>query len=168
MKIQDILLASNVKRWGIVNTIGTQSVAEHSFNVTMIARAIAAELNMKDECIIKYALDHDLDEIFTGDIPTPAKERLNIGRSYNGKSYGNLSSEEAMVVKLADMIDGLYFIIDNQIGRHAHIVTESMISKYEQYCDLIAGTHAHIVKAANKITNQITCEVYEAEKRERG
>ena len=59
MNINDILLAQNIARWTIVSTIQKQSLAEHLFNVTMIARNIATEANMPDDKIIKYALDHD-------------------------------------------------------------------------------------------------------------
>lgn len=166
MKIQDILLASNVKRWGIVSTIRVQSVAEHAFNVTMIARAIAKQVDIEDDCnIIKYALDHDLDEIFTGDIPTPAKERLGLKTDYNGNSYARCSTEEAMIVKLADVIDALQFLIDNQVGRHAHQVADYLMDKYDQLCLLYESSHPKIVAASHYVINEITAGEYEAEQR---
>ena len=64
----------------------------------MIARDIAVEADMDDYMIVKYALDHDLDEIMTGDIPSPAKERMNIKTDYNGKSREQCNEKEKIIV----------------------------------------------------------------------
>ena len=164
MKIQDLMLAQDIKRWTIVRTIKEQSLAEHSFNVTMIARAICKELGVDDTNVTKYALDHDLDEILTGDIPTPAKSRLKINTTYEGGSRSNCNSEEVSIVKLADMIEAIAFITDNQVGRHAHVVGNELMSRYQRRCDLISATNPKLIEACNKVVSDLLDGQYEAEK----
>jgi len=94
--------ASIIPRWAIIRMSRTQSVAEHSFNVAMITRAILSNFimeTMDDNEIIVAALDHDWkEEIYTGDIPSPAKvdHEQPVGT-------GN------KVIKLADMIEAYVF-----------------------------------------------------------
>ncbi len=164
MEIQDLMLAQDVKRWTIVRTIRDQSLAEHTFNVTMIARAIAKEMGIDDTKIIKYALDHDLDEILTGDIPTPAKARLKINTAYDGKSFQECDSREASVVALADIIEAIAFITDNQVGRHANAVGSYLMDRYKHRCDLVGTVDPVLISACNVIVKKLLDEPYEAEK----
>ena len=163
MRIQDIMLAQDVKRWTIVRTIRDQSLAEHTFNVVMISRAIAANLGIDDTKIIKYALDHDLDEILTGDIPTPAKDRLKISTSYDGKSFEECNSQEASIVALADIIEAIAFITDNQVGRHAHVVADYLMNRYQRRCDLVGAMDPKLIDACNKVVKDLLDGKYEAE-----
>lgn len=123
LKIQDILRASDVKRWSTLNTSRQQSVAEHTFNVVMIARAICKRAGMADDLVTKYALEHDLDEILTGDIITPVKMKMKeAGFDIKQIEDGGLnawSDDAYLIVKMADMIEGLWFLSDNAIGRYA-------------------------------------------------
>jgi len=163
MRIQDIMLAQDVKRWTIVRTIKNQSLAEHTFNVTMIARAIACRMGVDDTKIIKYALDHDLDEILTGDIPTPAKERLKINTAYDGKSFKECDSTEASIVALADIIEAIAFITDNQVGRHAHTVGDYLMNRYQSRCDLVGALNPELIAACNDVVKDLLDGKYEAE-----
>ncbi len=163
MQIQDIMLAQDVKRWTIVRTIRDQSLAEHTFNVVMIARDIAARMGINDTKIIKYALDHDLDEILTGDIPTPAKDRLKINTSYDGKSFKECDSQEASIVSMADMIEAIAFITDNQVGRHAHIVADYLQERYQSRCNLIGSVNPKLIGACNAVIKSLLNGKYETE-----
>lgn len=134
LNIQDILRAQNVQRWNIVQTANKQSLAEHTFNVTMIARALCVEMKVNDTLVIKMALEHDLDEVKTGDIPAPAKRNLNISPPeefsyYKDKSY----PMENGIVKMADMIESLWFIKENAVGRHAKVVADNMEMAYNSF-----------------------------------
>lgn len=77
---REIRDASFVKRWSIVRTIRDQSIAEHQYFVTMYANDIASALDLPQMlhlALLQQCLWHDLkDEIFTGDIPGPAKRAL--------------------------------------------------------------------------------------------
>lgn len=135
MNINDLLLAQNIKRWTIVSTIHDQSLAEHSFNVCMIARCICTEADIDDTKVIKYALDHDLDEIKTGDIPSPAKARMGIKNEYKGKSKDDCNNEELAIVKAADLLDALLFIKYNNHDRHGKQVQGYMEKKWYDFME---------------------------------
>jgi len=127
MNIQDIYRAHHVDRWQIVNVSRTQSLAEHSFNVAMIAREIAIRIGLTSHLadITEWALIHDLPEIATGDIASPLKVYMrNLGDGEDGveKLESRISKEYRVtkkavretvvndIVKLADLIDGIRYL----------------------------------------------------------
>lgn len=137
MKINDILRATGVTRWHIVRTVRPQSLAEHTFDVTMIARAIAKIAGYDDYEIIKAALLHDLDEIITGDIPTPTKERarangFEINELYKSVTGREISPDEALIVHLADKMADLYWLWMYALGPHSNRVYETMAETYNE------------------------------------
>ena len=70
------LRLSHIKRWGIVLTTGTQSVAEHTYRVWQLVHlwGPAAGLTPEEQALAeRYALLHDMPEIRTGDMPTTIK-----------------------------------------------------------------------------------------------
>lgn len=114
---------SVVKRWTVINTIQTQSVAEHCFNVERIARRIAMEwLRIKDPVILdqisQAALHHDDGESETGDIPAPAKhvlkeEYLDEQRRLWSGTIGGVGG----IIKLADKMEAYWFMaMESQLG----------------------------------------------------
>lgn len=127
---------SSVKRWVIIEMSRAQSVAEHSFNVAVIANGllskmavdvcfhmndilhIDANINLVRADVLEWALMHDLPEVLTGDIPTPVKKHLR--DSIDGMEdtifpgYGNMRKRfegtiVEVIVKLADDIDAIQF-----------------------------------------------------------
>ena len=67
---------ATVPRWTIIPTIQKQSVAEHSYFVGLYADWIASMVKYEGsrETLIGYGLLHDMPEIVTGDLPTPAPQ----------------------------------------------------------------------------------------------
>lgn len=123
MNIQDRLRASSVKRWHIVNTSREQSMAEHAFNVAQIAIELRMRLNpgiIKADCRadVLLALDHDMEEILEGDIPTNAKPNRKLQEFFEQRPW-----DCKHYVKMADLIDMCVFIEDYGIGRHAKAVS---------------------------------------------
>lgn len=165
MNINDILLAQNIKRWTIVATKTDQSLAEHLFNVTMIARAICAEAEMDDSKVTKYALDHDLDEIMTGDIPSPAKERLGMKSIYEGKSGIFCTAEERAIVKAADLIDAVLFIKYNHFDRHGRHVMNYTRNKLDKYMAILHIDMPVVYNAVENTIAMLEFGVYDAEVR---
>lgn len=69
-----------VPRWTITRNIRSRNVAEHSFFVALWALRIAeyAEMELKEQLyLVRLALVHDVEEVITGDIPSPFKSALN-------------------------------------------------------------------------------------------
>lgn len=117
-------------RWGIVRTIRQQYLAEHTFFVAMYANDLGVYLGLPLEqqaTLLQMALWHDMDEVFTGDWPGPAKRALIKDRAdsdaavsaWMAQIFDNVPTRDgensphnkavrdqlATVVKLADMID---------------------------------------------------------------
>lgn len=115
MNIQDILRASSVTRWHIVATSREQNLAEHSFNVAMISRAICKELGIDDTTATKLALEHDLDEIIYGDIPSHTKKKLGINPPYKAPQR---DIDSCIIVRVADLLDAVLFIKRYHTDRH--------------------------------------------------
>ena len=128
--IQNILRATNVKRWHIVNTMREQNIAEHQWNVTMIARAIAKKAGSDISAVTEYALTHDLHEVVDGDLPSPTKEWLSSqGIVFNSDT--DTEWETIFIVKLADILEMIWFLADHGIGRHAEMVLSKLSDKID-------------------------------------
>lgn len=103
---------AHVPRWCIVRTNRRQSVAEHAFFVTRYAIEIARAIDMPvDARFIEYCLRHDDDELHSGDIPAPYKKAMRL-ESLKSEC---LSEKEWMVFKAADIVEGILFLVDEQL-----------------------------------------------------
>ncbi len=134
---KDIFALSNVTRWHHTATKRRQSVAEHSYNVAMLAQRIAAEIDMIPPhfaWVATAALVHDLPEVDFGDIPAPTKLFLdhNLGslESIDECTTAMFYLRRKMspppiprpvheLVKLADLLEALIWYVMNgdQKGR---------------------------------------------------
>lgn len=102
----------HVSRWTIVPMTRHDSVAEHSYRVAAIAEFIADRLEphiLKVDRLhlLHLALAHDIEEVLSGDIPTPAKIHINkiaIKAAVDGV-FEDPGSPESAIVKAADFID---------------------------------------------------------------
>ena len=117
----DVMRMMVIKRWGIVSMTRTQSVAEHSYNVAMMALNIynnSRRLDVSVEWILTLALTHDLPEIHTGDIPMSLKtdDIKRAVKEYENAAYPKLSAFkqqsreiELLVVKIADIMEAITY-----------------------------------------------------------
>lgn len=138
LKINDILRASGVTRWHIVRTVQPQSLAEHTFDVVFIARAIAKLAGYDDYNITKAALLHDLDEIVAGDPPTPTKERAlekgwDLNELYRTITGREISDDESLIIHLADKMADLYWLWLHALGPHSNRVYEAMADRFNEF-----------------------------------
>ena len=94
-----------VPRWAVMPTITKQNVAEHSYHVAQTCRwLIPRHENFRSHTfaleVIELALDHDLDEALSGDIPAPYKKT---------KEWDS-ASEAVKLVGLADVMEAMAFL----------------------------------------------------------
>jgi 5'-deoxynucleotidase YfbR-like HD superfamily hydrolase len=62
----------HTKRWGIINTNRTQTVAEHTAGVAILADQIAITRGLSESdhlALLRHCLYHDAFEVVTGDFP---------------------------------------------------------------------------------------------------
>lgn len=145
-------IASVVTRWGVIRTHGRDTIADHSYRVAMYAQDIARLIEWAVDdykayyWLMRYALIHDLDELFTGDTVTFVKSEI-IDRD-RAAHFVALQMQDRMpgiaaeftqiaslpyadgikkIVKAADWFDSMLFIIgEQQMGNEP-------IAKYEAY-----------------------------------
>lgn len=109
MKLNDQLKAAGVTRWHIVETTRTQNLAEHQFNVALIARrlgALCGLISTEQTACMALALTHDQHEIVDGDTPSTAKGE----RGLEGGQMGR-------IVQMADKIEAYWFIKHRHVNR---------------------------------------------------
>jgi 5'-deoxynucleotidase YfbR-like HD superfamily hydrolase len=137
--------SSTVKRWGIVAISKEQSVAEHTFQVTMIASRLCDMMGESEVVrgqVIEYALVHDMAEVLTGDMATPlkdfigpeAKARLEkfeeqilvLGRSIE------TGDRIKWIVKIADLVEAITFLNQHSITEHGKQVAGYLREKLDR------------------------------------
>ena len=148
----DLLRASQVQRWHILNTSRQQNMAEHSYMVAVISLALhhfihrpsPFELNEAEVMqLVVGALFHDSPEIRTGDIPTPGKELIEKHAPVLMKEIdralmpelpfvgGNVPEGLRRIIKMADIIEAAHWIRNNGAGDFAEQVAEKCYRKVE-------------------------------------
>lgn len=130
----------HIKRWGLMRNTIEENVAEHSFNVSMIAHALCIIGNTvygkaySESEVVLAAMYHETGEAITGDLPTPVKYfNEDITQAYKKIER---HAEQTMVDMLPDCM-------------------KKQISPY--VLGQISGDAARIVKAADKLCAYIKC-----------
>jgi hypothetical protein len=135
MSFDDIAAVSHTKRYHMVPTLRVQDLGEHHYRVTMFASKILTEMirwteetAKKEELeamrprILAYALVHDVDETWGGDVSTATKsivgrEHFEVVPRWFWKERGVEPPvpDRAVknIVKAADILDGYLFAYAN-------------------------------------------------------
>ncbi|MDD4296095.1 MAG: 5'-deoxynucleotidase [Ruminiclostridium sp.] len=129
-----------ITRWGLMRNTNSESIQEHSLQVSMIAHALSLIKNtyfggcVNSERIAVLAMYHDSNETITGDLPTPIKYyNPSISNAY--KDLENISKEKLLSMlpeELADEYRRILFFGE-------------------------ASDEGKIVKAADRISAYIKC-----------
>lgn len=131
---------SFVPRWGILRCIKRQTLAEHSYYVTLYAGQIADAIEWSGNRarLLDAALRHDVEEVYMSDIPGPSKRAMihdrdkhedylhtenlrRFGMDYNkrnGTYYLNAIDDDAYeqcqeikaIIKVADLLDECFYL----------------------------------------------------------
>jgi hypothetical protein len=119
---------SVVKRWAILHTVQTQSVAEHIFNVERILYQIADAWFCLDDTatakLLKAAHFHEEEEALSGDLPSMVKPYFDtsefIQHHSDSLTYSNVLSDLGYlgtILKLADKMEGYRFLcMEERLG----------------------------------------------------
>lgn len=131
MGLRDQLNLSYVPRWTIVPMLRSQSVAEHTYRVAVIARDLGLRLNVPGtgNLAAVSALYHDTEESVTGDIPSTAKPPTPWPDTQVG-----------VLVKLADMLESMWWVRMWGHGPRIDTIFTRLSSMVESLTLYAAGT----------------------------
>jgi len=132
---------SDVIRYSGTKVLNKENLAEHSYYVSVLADGIAEDIEQKFDVsldrykILKYALYHDIEEIFTWDIVTPVKYKSKDLREKFEEVWNLILTEELeshfsenthiaeMIIKAHNEYDEKKDeVLENQIVKFADIL----------------------------------------------
>lgn len=136
--IADLYRLAEIKRWHIVHLNQKQSVAEHSFFVALLAMRLASAIGAPVGRTVQYALLHDAEEAWTGDIPSPVKQYVEKAKIPVKEMMGDMYTEPhspivAHVVKIADMAESMKFLVRHGDSRHTIQVKDDLSSRLDDF-----------------------------------
>lgn len=133
--INDLYRLADIKRWHIVKMDQKQSVAEHSFFVALLAMRFAAAIGCPVGRVVQYALLHDAEESWTGDIPSPmkSKDKLPYQEMMGDMHIDSIAPITRAVVKICDYTESIKFLSRNGSSRHTEMVKSNTIDKLWDY-----------------------------------
>jgi len=115
-RIRFICNGMATKRFHTMRTLQENTVAHHSFGVAMLVLELTEGNASAD--LLREALHHDLAEHVLGDMPAPAKRKMDIGKVVSAEEErllgelwfpAELSEGEKRTLKIADALDGAMF-----------------------------------------------------------
>lgn len=132
-----------LQRWGLKRNAVAENVMEHSWEVSVIAHALALIRNrhfdgtLDVNAIVVAALYHDCSEVITGDMPSPIKYHSSeITQAY--KSIERRAERELLALLPEDLQ-----------GDYQQVMLE----------DKIPSEHHAIIKAADTISAYLKCQM---------
>lgn len=150
----DLRRLGTTKRWAVVHTDRDQTVAEHSHMVAMVALRLAEVMEFKPEwqlAIVRFALLHDAEEAWTGDIASPVKRYLDRDKLPTGAFLGKwvdhitiCPPEAQNLVKIADLACDILYLLDHGRSRHAVMVRDEIHARLIDHmgeCGYAPGDH---------------------------
>ena len=168
--VEAIMRMHSVKRWHMIDTTRQQTLAEHSANVAMLAMMIAATSPIftfgDPAAIAAAALVHDVEECFTGDIPTLTKRSLTGLEGLEDKVTPavfklKMTGSSAALIKICDLADGIRFIRLHGVdatARHAREGLELQLRRRLDDADEKLGWSESVLRHVRK---QIMFYAYE-------
>jgi len=141
MNILKVLESSGVSRFHAVPGLAQQTIAQHSWGVSMLCQYFNPECRKE---LVLAALTHDCTELVTGDIPATAKWEspelkiiLDQIESKTEQEWGiqfTLDEDEKRLLKLCDGLEGMNYCLERR--RHGEL--EASVVFY-RWADFIMG-----------------------------
>lgn len=142
---------SDVIRYSGTKVLNKENLAEHSYYVSVLADSIAEDIEYKHEInidrykVLKYALYHDIEEIFTGDIVTPLKYksqdlRVKFEEVWNLILREELESHFQWNMHIAEMILNTY----SEYGEGKDEILENKIVKFADILQALSYTMSEL------------------------
>jgi hypothetical protein len=168
--VETVMRLHAVKRWHMIDTTRQQTLAEHSANVALLAMMIAktAPINYFDDSntIAAAALVHDIEEAFTGDIPSHTKKRLQgidtLEKEVLHPAFKvEININSISLIKLCDLADGIRFVRLHGVDMtaiHAQEGLEDQMTDRINICQAELKWPSHVL---NHVQEQIMFYAYE-------
>lgn len=152
-----------IKRWALMRSTSEENIMEHSWEVAVIAHALAIIKNEKfggsvDEyktlCLAVY---HETSEVVTGDLPTPIKY---FNREINS-AYKSLEKDanERLIAKLPEELQNRYreFILDDPGSKeHKLMKYADRICAYIKCLEELKVGNKEFLKAKESIGKELS------------
>lgn len=152
-----------IKRWALMRSTSEENIMEHSWEVAVIAHALAIIKNEKfggsvDEyktlCLAVY---HETSEVVTGDLPTPIKY---FNREINS-AYKSLEKDanERLIAKLPEELQNRYreFILDDPSSEeHKLMKYADRICAYIKCLEELKVGNKEFLKAKESIVKELS------------
>lgn len=152
-----------IKRWALMRSTSEENIMEHSWEVAVIAHALAIIKNEKfggkvDEyktlCLAVY---HETSEVVTGDLPTPIKY---FNREINS-AYKSLEKDanERLIAKLPEGLQNRYreFILDDPSSEeHKLMKYADRICAYIKCLEELKVGNKEFLKAKESIGKELS------------
>lgn len=152
-----------IKRWALMRSTSEENIMEHSWEVAVIAHALAIIKNEKfsgsvDEyktlCLAVY---HETSEVVTGDLPTPIKY---FNRDINS-AYKSLEKDanERLIAKLPEELQNRYreFILDDPSSEeHKLMKYADRICAYIKCLEELKVGNKEFLKAKESIGKELS------------
>lgn len=142
-KLELIVKGGHVRRFHTLPTLTQETVGHHSYHVAWMCELISEGTPSAE--LLLAALQHDVAEHETGDLPAPAKRRLGIRKQFaayestiiqdhHGTDYSDLlSSAEVRTLSIADALAGLVLCVHER--RLGNVYVEKARNNWNLYLE---------------------------------
>lgn len=156
--VRNMLRLTTIKRWQIVEMLKEQSVAEHVYRVFILVRDLLDDLediphnSFEHQAAQLWAIVHDMEEVFTGDMPATVKQVLEklspgIGKKLKEEiltvhfptlltqTRGLDNTVTAIYVKVAEIVEQILYV--NEYAVNPTRAIEVRMSLFTQLADVL-------------------------------
>lgn len=172
--VMDGLRLSGISRWAIIDVYREQSVAEHSYNVMWIAQyfcevvfvdRVESEQATLSNMAMRWALMHDLGEVYTGDIPATFKNKIREeAEVYEddhvpevGLTRKMIPREVLAIVKVADVMEAILyckeFVADHDKEKVLEFLHKDLAARFSEAKEVLSHEeYMRIVQCVSELS----------------